>query len=226
MNEESIIFTNNLTKLYKISSDNEVVALNKVNFVVKKGEMVAITGPSGSGKSTLLNLIGVLDKPSNGDIVIDGIDIKKVKNRQLAKIRSEKIGFVFQNYNLINNLTALDNVALPLIYRGKTKKFARSKADELLDVVGLNGRANHFPSQLSGGQQQRVAIARALINQPAIILADEPTGNLDSKNGLEIIDLMKKLNKDNNQTFVIVTHNPDIAAVCDKVIELKDGVVA
>ncbi len=220
---KEIISTNKLTKQYKISSDNEVIALNCVDFSVDRGSMVAITGPSGSGKSTLLNLIGVLDKPSSGSIIIDGVDTRKIKNSGLARIRSEKIGFIFQSYNLINNLTALDNVALPLIYKGKSKKFSRKKAKELLDLVGLERRVNHYPNQLSGGQQQRVAIARALVNDPAIILADEPTGNLDSKNGIEIIELMQRLNKEKQQTFIIVTHNPDIATICDKIIELKDG---
>jgi len=200
-----------------------VKALSNINLKIKEGEFLAIIGPSGSGKTTLLNIMGALDKPTSGEVFIDNINISKIKESNLYKVRREKVGFIFQSYYLIPTLTALQNVLVPTFpLRNNKKKFLK-RAKLLFKEVGLLGKEERRPSELSGGEQQRVAIARSLILDPPLILADEPTGNLDSKRGLAIINLMKRLNKKENKTFVIVTHNFQIAKICDRIIKLEDG---
>jgi len=203
-----------------------VPALRGVSFDVDEGELLTIFGPSGSGKSTLLHLMGGLDRPDEGEILVDGSNLLKLSDDKLAKIRLVKIGFVFQFFNLLPRLTALRNMELPLAIAGLPEKETLERAKEMLKLVGLEARMNHKPSELSGGEQQRVAIARALINNPRIVLADEPTGNLDTKTGWEIVQLMKKLNEDKGQTFVVVTHDPHIAEAADRIIHIKDGLIA
>lgn len=212
----------NLVKIYKMG-EMEVKALNGINLQIEEGEFVAITGTSGSGKSTLMHLIGCLDIPTSGDFLIDGKNIVKMTKNELAKIRNAKIGFVFQKFYLLSDLDAIDNVALPMLYAGQPESVARKKAEEILEMVELQNRGHHYPYQLSGGQQQRVAIARALINDPSLILADEPTGNLDTTTGNSILDLFTKLNNEKKVTVVIVTHEPDIAKRTKRIIELLDG---
>jgi len=202
-----------------------VHALCGVSFDAAEGELLTIFGPSGSGKSTLLNLMGGLDRPDEGEIFIDGENILKLGDDKLAELRLTKIGFVFQFFNLLPRLTALRNVKLPLSIAGLAEKEASERAREMLRIVGLEARIDHRPSELSGGEQQRVAMARALINNPKIVLADEPTGNLDTKTGWEIIQLMKRLNEEKGQTFLVVTHDPQIAEVADRAIHLKDGLI-
>lgn len=202
-----------------------VPALRGVSFDVEQGEFLTIFGPSGSGKSTLLHLVGCLDRPDEGEILIDGSDILKLSDDKLAELRLTKMGFVFQFFNLLPRPTALVNVELPLTIAGVSEKETTKRAKEMLKLVGLEDRIDHRPSELSGGEQQRVAMARALINNPKIVLADEPTGNLDTKTGWEIVQLMKKLNKEKGQTFVVVTHDPNIAEAADRKIHLKDGLI-
>jgi len=221
---ENLIEAYGLTKTY-VMGKVRVAALRGVDLKVKRGEYVSIVGPSGCGKSTLLNLLGALDKPTSGKIIIDGVDITSLGERGLAKFRNRKVGFIFQSYNLINRTTALKNVELPAIMLGMPGKKRRRKALELLELVGLGGMADRKPSELSGGEQQRVAIARALMNDPSIILADEPTGNLDSKTGSEIDGLMHRINREREATIVMVTHNMDLAEDTDRIIHLRDGVV-
>jgi len=220
----AILKVNNVKKSYRMGKVL-VSALRGVSFEAEEGEFLTIFGPSGSGKSTLLHLIGCLDRPDDGEIFIDGANVLKLNDDKLAELRLNKIGFVFQFFNLLPRLTALKNVELPLTIRGIPEKEALSKAEEILQLVGLEARMNHKPSELSGGEQQRVAIARALINNPKIVLADEPTGNLDTKTGWEIVQLMRKLNEERKQTFIIVTHDPHIAETADRIIHLKDGLV-
>lgn len=222
MNEqEQVIRVENLTKVYQMG-EIEVHALRGVSFDVKKGEVLAIMGPSGSGKSTLMNMIGCLDVPTEGDYYLEGELVSTLNDDQLALVRNRKIGFVFQTFNLLPRATALANVELPMRYAGKNGD--RSKiAREALEAVGLGERIYHQPNELSGGQQQRVAIARALVNEPAIILADEPTGNLDTKSGDEIMNLLLELNKNEGATLLIVTHDPEAAKVAERVIYLRDG---
>ena len=214
--------TVNLTKIYR-SNSVEVYALVDVNLKIRRGEFVAVVGPSGSGKSTLLNLLGVLDKPTSGYVLIDGINTSTMDSAKLAKLRNEKIGFIFQAYNLINRTTVLRNVELPAIVRGVPKKERIKRAMELLELTGLADKFNRKPLTLSGGEQQRVAIARALINNPTIILADEPTGNLDSKTGYEIFGLLRKLSEERGATVIVVTHNLELANLTDRIIYLRDG---
>lgn len=220
---KTIIEAKGLKKSYKMSKENTIKALDGVDIEVKEGDFSAIVGPSGCGKSTLMHILGLLDRPDEGKLVIDGADMSKLKDKKANKIRAKKIGFIFQGFNLIPTLTALENVILAGKYGGMKKADRRKRAEELFKLVGLSERMNHKPNELSGGQQQRVAIARALMNNPTVILADEPTGELDSKTSLEIIEILKKLNKDNNQTFLIVTHNDEVARACKKIIKLRDG---
>lgn len=222
--EVSLVKITNLNKIYKISEDLNFQALKNINLSINKGEFVAITGPSGSGKSTIMHIIGLLDKPTSGSYSLDGHDVSKLAEDTLAEIRNKKIGFIFQSFNLLNRTNALNNVALPLIYSGVPEKERESRAKEELKSVGLEEKLNSTPSQLSGGQQQRVAIARALVTDPDIILADEPTGNLDSKTGIEIIELLKKLNK-KGRTIILITHDLSIAKNASRVIHVKDGEV-
>jgi putative ABC transport system ATP-binding protein len=221
--EKIIIEAKGLKKSYKMSKENTIKALDGIDIEVKERDFSAIVGPSGCGKSTLMHILGLLDRPDEGSLIIDGTDMSKLKDKVANKIRAKKIGFIFQGFNLIPTLTALENVMLAGKY-GRMKKTDRKKrAEELFKLIGLSDRMNHKPNELSGGQQQRVAIARALMNNPTVILADEPTGELDSKTSLEIIEILKKLNKDNSQTFLIVTHNDEVARACKKIIKLRDG---
>jgi putative ABC transport system ATP-binding protein len=217
-----MIELNGITKIYG-KGDAEVCALDDVSCSIKKGEMISIMGPSGSGKSTLMNVLGCLDKPSSGNYKLDSVETTTLNDDKLAEIRNEKIGFVFQNYNLLPRMTALENVELPLIYNNTGGFNRRKLALHELEQVGLLNRAQHVPNELSGGQQQRVAIARALVRDPSIILADEPTGNLDSKSGEEIIDIFEELNKKEGHTIIIVTHDSKIAAHTSRIIHIKDG---
>jgi len=219
---ESVIEIKDLKKTYRMG-DVEVNALRGVSFAVERGEMVAIMGPSGSGKSTLMNIIGCLDTPSEGSYLLDGVEVSKLSDDQLAEIRNKKIGFVFQSFNLLSRTEALDNVELPLIYAGQGNR--RQRALAALEKVGLGERVHHRPNELSGGQQQRVAIARALVTDPAIILADEPTGNLDSQASEEIMGIFEHLNKDQGLTVVLVTHDPEIGDHAGRIIHIRDGQV-
>lgn len=220
---EPVIHVRNMTKIYQIG-DIEVPALRGVDLDVYPGEMVAIMGPSGSGKSTLMNMIGCLDSPSSGEYILDGQIVSELRDDDLAAVRNKKIGFVFQKYNLLPRANALENVELPLRYSNDISAM-RERATAALQRVGLENRMTHKPNELSGGQQQRVAIARAIVNQPAIILADEPTGNLDTKSGQEILDLLKDLNLRLGTTVVIVTHDSHIAAQTQRTVRLLDGLV-
>ncbi|NLI92784.1 MAG: ABC transporter ATP-binding protein [Peptococcaceae bacterium] len=213
-----------VSKTY-LMGDTEVKALDKVNFSVEKGEFVAIVGPSGSGKSTLMNMLGCLDVPDSGEYFLDGIDINNSSDRELARIRNHKIGFVFQNFNLLSKLNALENVEVPLMYKGMSAKQSRKLAYEYLEKVGLKDREKHTPKELSGGQQQRVAIARALACNPQIILADEPTGALDQKTGQEIIAMLKELNQ-NGQTIILITHDTHIAQQVNRQVNIIDGQIS
>ena len=218
----NVIELKNVEKVYNIDMSNELKVLDNIDLKIKKGEMVVLFGPSGSGKSTLLHIMGCLDRPTNGKLYIDGEDVSKFSDDKLALIRRKKMGFVFQQYNLINVFTALENVEMPLRIANIDKDESRKRAEKLLKLVKLEKRMNHFPNQLSGGEMQRVAIARALANEPSVVLADEPTGNLDSKTGKEIIDIICKLN-DKGYTFIIVTHDQKIAECAERKINLKDG---
>ena len=218
----TMIQLNNIEKLYRTDSI-ETLALTNINLQINKGEFLSIMGPSGSGKSTLLNIMGLLDKPSSGEILIDGDKLENYRDGKLARIRNHKIGFVFQSYHLVNDLSVVDNVEIPLIYRTMSGKERRRRALEALEKVGLNARTKHFPSQLSGGQRQRVAIARAIVGNPEIILADEPTGNLDSVMGQEILEILKSLVSDMGTTIVMVTHDDRIALKTDRIVRLFDG---
>jgi len=220
----SLISLSKVKKSYKLGDDILVEALRGVDLQIKKGEFVAITGPSGSGKSTLMHLIGILDKPTSGTVSIDDKDIAKLKEEDLAVLRNKYIGFVFQAFNLLPKTTAVENVELPLIYSKVGASERRARAIQALQDVGLGERLNHTPNQLSGGQQQRVAIARALVTNPSLILADEPTGNLDSKSSQEIIELLRSINKKGN-TVVLVTHEPDIAEEAKRIVVIKDGLI-
>jgi len=212
----------NLVKVYQMG-ETEVTALKGVDIAIDAGEFVAITGSSGSGKSTLMHLLGCLDTPTSGTYFLDGADASKASRDELAHIRNQKIGFVFQKFHLLADLKAIDNVALPLLYAGAKEADARKKAAQFLDLVKLGDRKDHYPYQLSGGQQQRVAVARSLVNNPCIILADEPTGNLDTATGDVILELFKQLNEQQKVTIIIVTHEPDVAAKTKRIIELIDG---
>ncbi|MFZ3070797.1 MAG: ABC transporter ATP-binding protein [Anaerolineaceae bacterium] len=220
---EPVIRVRNLTKVYRMG-DIEVHALRGINLDVVRGEVVAIMGPSGSGKSTLMNMIGCLDSPTSGEYFLDGQLVSDLVDDELAEVRNKKIGFVFQNYNLLPRASAVENVELPLRYSRDTSNL-KERSAEAIKLVGLADRMTHKPSELSGGQQQRVAIARAIVNEPAIILADEPTGNLDSQSGQEIMDLLLHLNASQGTTLVVVTHDSDVAAQCRRTVLLRDGLV-
>jgi putative ABC transport system ATP-binding protein len=217
-----LIELHDITKTYQMGQV-QVQALREVNLEIAEGELTAVMGPSGSGKSTLMNILGCLDQSTSGAYYLDGVNVSKLGENELARIRNRKIGFVFQNYNLLRRTPAIDNVELPLVYAGARNR--RAKAAEALERVGLAGRMHHRPNELSGGEQQRVAIARALINDPDIILADEPTGNLDSKTGLEIIGLFQRLNREHGITIIYVTHALEIAEYTGRIVGLRDGQV-
>lgn len=217
----TLIKLQNVHKIYKMD-EVEILAINGVSLSINKGDFVAIMGPSGSGKSTAMNLVGCLDTPTKGDLYLEEHNVSNLSESDLAQIRGIKIGFIFQTFNLIPSITALENVALPMTFQGVSRDSKTKKAKELLDLVGLGNRVNHLPSELSGGQRQRVAIARALANDPEIILADEPTGNLDTKTGDEIMKLLKDLNK-KGKTVILVTHNPELSKLANKIVNIKDG---
>ncbi len=223
-NSPAVIETNDLRKVYTMG-ETEVQALRGVSITINKGELVAIVGPSGSGKSTLMAILGALDKPSSGSYRLDGVEIGQMSEDSLSDIRNYRIGFVFQKFNLLARSSALTNVALPLVYAGVNAKEREARAKKVLELVDLGERMHHKPNELSGGQQQRVAIARALINNPAIILADEPTGNLDSKTGEEIMKLFRQLHQEQGITLIIVTHSPEVAEQVERVITMRDGTV-
>ena len=217
-----LIELEHVTKVYTMG-DVQVHALRDISLELREGELTAIMGPSGSGKSTLMNILGCLDVPSGGTYKLEGTDVAKLSSDRLAAIRNQKIGFVFQQYNLLARTTAIENVELPLLYSGKPNR--RKLAMEALETVGLEGRMHHKPTELSGGQQQRVAIARALVNSPSIILADEPTGNLDTKTGQEIIALFQKLEREKGITVIFVTHDPEVAEYTQRIIRIRDGLI-
>ncbi len=220
---QPIIHLKNIAKVYKIGAE-VIHALRDISLEINKNEYVALMGPSGSGKSTLMNMLGCLDSPTNGEYMLNGIAVAQMLDNELAEVRNKEIGFVFQTFNLLPRSTALDNVMLPLIYAGFNKTDRLQRGKEVLEQVGLGDRIMHKPNELSGGQRQRVAIARALVNHPAIILADEPTGNLDSKTSIEIMALLEEIHKQGN-TIVLVTHEEDIAEHAHRIVRLKDGIV-
>lgn len=220
---EEIISLNNIVKNYKVGTQI-IRALRGIDLSIKKGEYLAIMGPSGSGKSTLMNIIGCLDTPTSGKYVLNNIDVSKQNDDDLAEVRNKEIGFIFQTFNLLPRYTAKENVMLPLIYAGVDKQKRKERAEDVLENVGLADRWSHKPNELSGGQRQRVAVARALINHPSIILADEPTGNLDSKTSIDIMNLVKEIHLKGN-TIILVTHEPDIAENADRIIKLRDGMI-
>lgn len=222
MSEESVLEANELFKSY-FSSAGETPILKKINFKIKLGEFVCIVGPSGSGKSTLLNILGTLDRPTSGKLFINGIEVFSLNDHDLAFLRNKKIGFVFQSYNLINRASILKNIEIPCILSGVSKKERLTRAFKIMTMLGINDKANYKPNDLSGGQQQRVAIARALMTNPSIVLADEPTGNLDTKTGNDVFNLLKMLSSKYRTTIIMVTHNHDLALKTDRIIYLKDG---
>ena len=219
----TIIKLENIVKRFYEGQENELEILHGISLEVEEGEFVAIVGPSGSGKSTLMNMIGVLDRPTSGTYILDGINVGEADDSELSEIRNQKIGFVFQTYNLIPKTNAQKNIELPMLYSGVDRNTRIKKAKELLELVEMSDRAKHLPEELSGGQKQRVAIARAMANDPAIILADEPTGALDSKTGRLVMDLFHKLNKEKNKTIVLITHSNELASETDRIISIKDG---
>ncbi|MBX9139189.1 MULTISPECIES: ABC transporter ATP-binding protein [unclassified Clostridium] len=225
MSKKPLIQMENIIKKYYIGEPNELEILHGIDLKIYEGEFVAIVGESGSGKSTLMNIIGVLDKPTNGQYYLDGINVQKASEKEMNNIRNQKIGFVFQNFNLIGRTSALKNVELPMLYAGISNKKRTERAMELLEKVGMDKRCHHQPNELSGGQKQRVAIARSLANDPAIILADEPTGALDSETSRIVMDIFHDLNKKQNKTIILITHSKELAAECPRVITIKDGEV-
>ncbi|MBR6580062.1 MAG: ABC transporter ATP-binding protein [Ruminococcus sp.] len=222
---ESVIRIDNVIKKFNIGTENELEILHKICIDVKSGEFVSIVGSSGAGKSTLMNIIGLLDKPTEGRYTLNDIDTSNLKDDKLSEIRNSEIGFVFQTFNLIPRMSALKNVELPMMYKGIPQKERTAKAKKLLEMVGMGDRMSHQPNQLSGGQKQRVSIARAMANDPAIILADEPTGALDSVTGRMIMDIFHKLHKENGKTIVLITHNNELAKETDRIITISDGYI-
>ena len=218
-----IIKTRNLTKKYSITEGIDITALNDVTIEIKRGEFVSVMGPSGSGKTTLLNMIGALDKPTSGEVIINGTRIANMNDKQRTNLRLTEIGFIFQFYNLIPVLTAFENVELPMIFADKSENIRKEMVERVLILVGLKDRMDFLPSELSGGEKQRVAIARALSNEPAILIADEPTGELDSKMGMEIIQLLRDLNRNLRQTVLMVTHDPTVGALAERTLRMRDG---
>jgi len=222
MENNHLIQLENVKKIYKVG-ETQVNALRGLSYNINEGDFLAIMGPSGSGKSTLMNILGCLDKPTEGKYFLEGEEVSTLDKNKLARIRNKKIGFVFQTFNLLSRTTALENTELPLLYSSMSKKKMRELASKSLAIVGLEGRELHRTNQLSGGEQQRVAIARALVNNPSLILADEPTGNLDTKTGKEIMDIFKKLNQEKNITIILVTHEPELAQIARRRVHLRDG---
>lgn len=223
MNKETIINLNHIVKKFYVGKPNELEILHGIDLSIHRGEFVSIVGESGSGKSTLMNIIGILDRPTRGSYLLDGMDIGEAEDRELAKIRNRKIGFVFQTYNLIARTSALNNVELPMLYAGIDRRERNRRAKELLEMVGMSERMHHTPDELSGGQKQRVAVARALGNEPAILLADEPTGALDSASGRMVMDLFHQLNREKGITIVLITHSNELASETQRIITIKDG---
>jgi len=219
---KSVIELQNVDKVYRMD-EVEVSALKNINLKVRENEFIAVKGPSGSGKSTLLHIIGCLDRPTKGKVILDGVNVSGLNDTELARLRGRKIGFVFQFFNLYPTLSALENIELPMVIAEENKRKRRERALELLKAIGIEKRADHLPSQLSGGERQRVAIARALANNPPLILADEPTGNLDSKSGREILTILKNLQEKENKTLIVVTHDEHIAKYAERIVYLKDG---
>jgi len=222
MENNHLIQLENVKKIYKVG-ETQVDALRDLSYNINKGDFVAIMGPSGSGKSTLMNIVGCLDKPTEGKYFLEGEEVSTFDKNKLARIRNKKIGFVFQTFNLLARTTAIENTELPLLYSSMSKKKMRELASKSLSIVGLEGREFHRTNQLSGGEQQRVAIARALVNNPSLILADEPTGNLDTKTGKEIMDIFKRLNQEKNITIILVTHEAELAQIASRRLHLRDG---
>lgn len=223
--DNAVISLTGITKRYFIGLENELCALDNVSLEVEEGSFISIVGASGSGKSTLMNIIGALDRPTEGDYILDGVNIGEAEDEELSSIRNKKIGFVFQTFNLIPRITAQRNVELPLLYGGMSGSMRTKRAAELLETVDMAQRGRHLPNELSGGQKQRIAIARAIANDPAIILADEPTGALDTKTGRLVMDIFHRLNKEQKKTIVLITHSPELAAETSRVITLIDGKV-
>lgn len=222
-NSKPLIEMKEIIKRYNIGTESEIEILHGIDLKIYEGEFVAIVGESGSGKSTLMNIIGVLDKQTEGEYYLDGIDIKNANEEEMNVIRNKKIGFVFQNFNLIGRTSALKNVELPMLYAGVPAEERTKRAKELLSKVGMASRANHMPNELSGGQKQRVAIARSLVNNPSIILADEPTGALDSETSAMVMDIFNDLNKNQGKTIILITHSKEIAEQCPRIVTIKDG---
>lgn len=220
---KSIITLQNIKKRFYIGQPNELQVLNGITINVEQGEFVSIVGQSGSGKTTLMNMIGILDRPTEGSYVLDGVNVMEAKDDELSLIRNQKIGFVFQTYNLISKTNALKNVELPMLYAGVGKKERQEKAEMLLEMVGMADRMKHLPEELSGGQKQRVAIARSMANDPAIILADEPTGALDSETGRKVMDILIKMNQEQGKTILLITHSLELAEETQRIITIKDG---
>lgn len=223
--KKTIIDMHGIVKSFYIGTPNELEILHGINITVKEGEFVSIVGQSGSGKSTLMNIIGALDRATKGSYMLDGVPIGICDDKRLSEIRNKKIGFVFQTFNLISRTSALKNVELPMLYSGVSKTERTRRAKELLDLVEMSDRMTHMPNELSGGQKQRVAIARAMANNPSIILADEPTGALDSSTGRLVMDLFHKLHKEQGKTIILITHNPELAAETDRILTMKDGLI-
>lgn len=223
MTEKKIIQLSNIHKSFYLNTPNELEVLHGIDLTVREGEFVSIVGASGSGKTTLMNIIGILDRPTVGAYTLDGVDIKAAKDRELSHIRNKKIGFVFQTYNLVSRTSALKNVELPMLYAGMGRAERTTRARELLEMVEMTDRMSHTPDELSGGQKQRVAIARAMANDPSILLADEPTGALDSKTGRKIMDLFHRLNREQGKTIVLITHSRELAQETGRIVTIRDG---